>query len=120
MGKTTEAKPHRMILRSLLPKIHYYESQAVTSIKNRTKPFGLSQNTNLQLNPYPNNQLDLYCSGNLLDKISLCPFLSNNPTFCPISQTNYGNAPLLKLDFPKIEFKKKKLQEPYRGVLRSL
>ena len=22
-------------------------------------------NTNLQLNPYPNTQLDLYCSGNL-------------------------------------------------------
>ena len=27
--------------------------------------FGLSRNTNLQLNPYPNTQLDLYCSGNL-------------------------------------------------------
>ena len=112
MGKTTEAKPHQMILRSLLPKIHYYQSQAVTSIKNLTKPFGLSRNTNLQLNPYLNNQLDLYCSGNLLDKISLCPFLSNNPTFCPISQTNYGNAPLLKLDFPKIEFKKKNYRSP--------
>ena len=25
----------------------------------------LIPNTNLQLNPYPNTQLDLYCSGNL-------------------------------------------------------
>ena len=34
-------------------------------IRNLTKPFGLSRNTNLQLNTYPNTQLDLYCSGNL-------------------------------------------------------
>ena len=54
-----------MILRSPLPKIHYYRSQVVTSIKILTKPFDLSRNTNLQLNPYPNTQLDLYCSGNL-------------------------------------------------------
>ena len=66
MGKTVETKPHRVILRSLLLRIHYYQSQAVTSIRNLTKPFSLSQNTNLQLNPYPNTQLDLYCSGNLL------------------------------------------------------
>ena len=33
--------------------------QAVTS-KTISVP-----NTNLQLNPYPNTQLDLYCSGNL-------------------------------------------------------
>ena len=48
MGKTTEAKPYWVI-----------------SIKNFTKPFDLSRNTNLQLNPYPNTQFDLYCSGNL-------------------------------------------------------
>ena len=52
-------------LRSPLPKIHYYQSQAVTSIRNLTKPFGLSRNINLQLNPYPNTQLDLYCNNNL-------------------------------------------------------
>ena len=64
-GKPPRQKPHRVILRSPLPRIYYYQSQAVTSIKNHTKPFSLSQNTNLQLNPYPNTQLDLYCSGNL-------------------------------------------------------
>ena len=65
MGKTSKAKPHWVILRSPLLRVYYYQSQAVTSIRNLTKPFGLSQNTILQLNPYPNTQLDLYCSGNL-------------------------------------------------------
>ena len=65
IGKTIEAKPHRVILKSQLPIIYYYQSQTITSIKNLTKPFGLSRNTNLQLNPYPNTQLDLYCSSNL-------------------------------------------------------
>ena len=57
MGKITEAKLHRVNLRSPLLRIHYYQSQAVTSIRNLTKPFSLSWNTNLQLS--------LYCSGNL-------------------------------------------------------
>ena len=39
----------------------------------------------------------------ILEKISLYPFKKNNPAFCPISQTNQGNAPLLKLDFLKIK-----------------
>ena len=65
MGKTTEAKPHRVILRSPISRIHYYQSQTVTSIRNLTKPFDLSRNTNLKLDPYLNTQLDLYCSGNL-------------------------------------------------------
>ena len=64
MGKTTEAKPHWVNLRLPLSRIHYYQSQVVTRMRNLTKPFSLSQNTNLQLNPYPNTQLDLYCSGN--------------------------------------------------------
>ena len=36
------------------------------------------------------------------------------PAFCPISQTNQGNAPLLKLDFLKIEL------SPIVAFLRSL
>ena len=51
-----------MILRSPLPRIYYYQLQVVTSIRNLTKPFVLSRNTNLQLNPYPNTQLDLFYS----------------------------------------------------------
>ena len=67
MGKTTptNGENHQVILRSPLPRIHYYQSQVVTSIRNLTKSFSLSRNTNLQLNPYPNTQLNLYYSGNL-------------------------------------------------------
>ena len=58
-GKPTWQKPCRVILRSSLPKIHYYKKQAVTS-KRISVPY-----TNLQLNPYSNTQLDLFCSDNL-------------------------------------------------------
>ena len=79
MGKTTKAKPHRMILKSPFPRIHHYQSQAVTSIRNLTKPFGLSRNTNLPLNSYPNTQLDWYCSSNLsIQCMNLITWLSND------------------------------------------
>ena len=58
-GETTETKPHRVNLRSPLPRIHYYQNKQL-----QVKGIPIS-NTNLQLNPYPNTQLDLYCSGNL-------------------------------------------------------
>ena len=55
------------------------------------------------------------------EKMSKCLFQKNNPVFCPTSQTNQGNAPLLKLDFLKIEFKKKKKNpEPYSDVFKDL
>ena len=59
MGKTTEAKPHRVNLRSPLSRIYYYQNKWL-QVKGIMVP-----NTNLQLNPYPNNQLDLWCNGNI-------------------------------------------------------
>ena len=53
MGKTIEAKPHWVNLRSPLPRIHYYQNKRL-QVKKILVP-----NTNLQLNPYPNTQLDL-------------------------------------------------------------
>ena len=53
MGKTTEAKPHRVNLKSPLSRIHYYQNKQL-QVKKILVP-----NTNLQLNPYPNIQLDL-------------------------------------------------------------
>ena len=53
MGKITKVKPHRVNLRSLLPRIHYYQNKQL-QVKGITVP-----NTNLQLNPYLNTQLDL-------------------------------------------------------------
>ena len=52
-GKTTEEKPYRVNLRSPLPIIHYYQNKRL-QLKGILVP-----NTNLQLNPYPNTQLDL-------------------------------------------------------------
>ena len=59
MRKTTETKLHRVNLRSLLSRIHYYQNKQL-QVKGIPVP-----HTNLQLNPYLNTQLDLWCSGNL-------------------------------------------------------
>ena len=53
MEKTTETKPHQVNLRTPLPRIHYYQNKRL-QVKRIPIP-----NTNLQLNPYPNTQLDL-------------------------------------------------------------
>ena len=58
MGKTTKAKPHGVNLRSQFLRIHYYQNKWL-QVKEVLVP-----NTNLQLNSYPNTQLDLQCSGN--------------------------------------------------------
>ena len=59
MGKTIEAKSHQVNLRLSLPRIHYYQNKWL-QVKGIPVP-----STNLQLNPYPNTQLDLQCSDNL-------------------------------------------------------
>ena len=59
IGKTIKAKSHRVNLRSSLPRIHYYQNKWL-QVKGIPVP-----STNLQLNPYPNTQLDLQCSDNL-------------------------------------------------------
>ena len=59
MEKTIEAKFHWVNLMSPLLRIHYYQN-------NRLQVKGiLLPNTNLQLNPYLNTQLDLWCSDTL-------------------------------------------------------
>ena len=55
MGKNLTAKTHRVIFRSPLPKFHYYHNK-------RLQARNLKYLTNLQLNPYPNTQSDLFCS----------------------------------------------------------
>ena len=55
MGKNLTAKPHRVIFRSPLPKLHYYHNK-------RLQARNLKYLTNLQLNSYPNTQSDLFCS----------------------------------------------------------
>ena len=54
-GKPNGKKPNGVIFRSPLPKIHYYHNKQLQA----RNPKYL---TNLQLDPYPNTQLDLFCS----------------------------------------------------------
>ena len=58
MGKTYTAKTPRGDFKVITPKIPLLLQKAVTS-KGISIPY-----TNLQLNPYPNTQLDLFCSDN--------------------------------------------------------
>ena len=58
MGKTNTAKTPPGAFKITTPEIPLLSQQAVTS-----KGISVSY-TNLQLNPYPNTQLDLFCSDN--------------------------------------------------------
>ena len=51
-----------------------------------------------------------------------CPFQKNNPAFCPTSQNQLGKGPSFETRFSqnRVIKKKKKIMEPYCGVLRSL
>ena len=59
MGKTNTAKTPSGDFKVTIPENPLLSKQAVTS-KGITVPY-----TNLQLNPYPNTELDLFCSENL-------------------------------------------------------
>ena len=58
MGKTNTAKTQLSDFKVTTLEIPLLSQQAVTS-KGIPVPY-----TNLQLNPYPNTQLDLFCSDN--------------------------------------------------------
>ena len=59
MGKTYTAKTPSSDFQVTTPEIPLLSKQTVTS-KGILVPY-----TNLQLNPYPNTQLDLFCNDNL-------------------------------------------------------
>ena len=59
MGKTSKAKTISGDFKVTTPENLLLSQQVVTS-KGIQIPY-----TNLQLNPYPNTQLDLFCSDNL-------------------------------------------------------
>ena len=58
MGKTYMAKTPPGDFKVTIPEISLLSQQAITS-KGISVPY-----INLQLNPYPNTQLDLFCSDN--------------------------------------------------------
>ena len=59
IGKTNTAKTSQSDFKVTTLEIPLLSQQAVTS-KGIPVPY-----TNLQLNPYPNTQLDLFCSDNI-------------------------------------------------------
>ena len=59
MGKTSKVKTPPSDFKVTTPENSLLSQQAVTS-KGISVPY-----TNLQLNPYPNTQLDLFCYDNL-------------------------------------------------------
>ena len=70
MGKTNTAKTPWVILRSP-PEILLLSQQTVIS-KEIPVPY-----TNLQLNPYPNTELDLFCSDNLSFSMHDSQYMTN-------------------------------------------
>ena len=71
MGKTYTAKTPPGDFKVTIPKNSLLSQQAVTS-KGIPVPY-----TNLQLNLYPNTQLDLFCSDNLLFSMHNSQYVTN-------------------------------------------
>ena len=71
MGKTYMAKTPPGEFKVTTPENPLLSKQSVTS-KEISVPY-----TNLQLNPYPNTQLDLFCSDNLSFSIHGSQYMTN-------------------------------------------
>ena len=99
MGKTTKAKPYWVNLRSPLPRIHYYQNKRL-----QVKWISVL-NTNLQLNLYPNTQLDLYCSSNLsVQYMNLNSWLTND-TQISIRDLLHSNTLIVVVDLQQFHIK---------------
>ena len=71
MGKTYTAKTPLGEFKVTTPENPLLSKQSITS-KGIPVPY-----TNLQLNPYPNTQLDLFCSDNLSFSIHGSQYMTN-------------------------------------------
>ena len=71
MGKLPKQKPYRVNLKSPSLRIRYYHKKWL-QIKGIPVP-----NTNLQLNPYPNTQLNLFYNDNLSFSMHGSLYLTN-------------------------------------------
>ena len=75
MGKTSKAKTPPGEFKVTTPENPLLSQQVVTS-KGISVPY-----TNLQLNSYPNTQLDLFCSDNLSFSMHDSKYVTNTPTW---------------------------------------
>ena len=71
MGKTYTTKTPSGDFKVTIPENPLLSKQVVTS-KEIQVPY-----TNLQLNPYPNTQLDLFCSNNLFFSMHGSQYVTN-------------------------------------------
>ena len=71
MGKTYTAKTPLGDFKVTTPENPLLSKQTITS-KGISVPY-----TNLQLNPYPNTQLDLFCSNNLSFSLHSSQYVTN-------------------------------------------
>ena len=71
MGKSYTAKTPPGDFKVTTPKISLLSQQVVTS-KGIPVPY-----TNLQLNPYPNTQLDLFCNDNFPFRCTAPKYVTN-------------------------------------------
>ena len=71
LGKTYTAKTPPGDFQVTTPEIPLLSQQVVTS-KGISIPY-----TNLQLNPYPNTQLDLFCSDNFSFRCTALKYVAN-------------------------------------------
>ena len=71
MGKTNTAKTPPSDFKVTILEIPLLSQQVVTS-KEISVPY-----TNLQLNPYPNTQLDLFCSDNISFSMHDSQYMTN-------------------------------------------
>ena len=86
-GKNLTQKPHGVIFRSPLPKLHYYHNK-------RLQARNLKYLTNLQLNPYPNTQSDLFCSDSFHFWCTTPKYVTNG---CADPSTRLQNTNLKRL-----------------------
>ena len=77
-----------MIFRSPLPKLHYYHNKW---LKARNPKYL----TNLQLNPYPNTQLDLFCSDNSPFWCTAPKYVTNQFTRIPVRDFNHQSEKIV-------------------------
>ena len=83
MGKTYKAKTLQVDFKVTTPENPLLSQQAVTS-KGISVPY-----TNLQLNPYPNTQLDLFCSDNLSFSMHGFQYMTNQSMHGSKHMTNH-------------------------------
>ena len=88
MGKTYRQKPHWVIFKSLLPKLHCYHNKRLQA----RNPKYL---TNLQLNPYPNTQLDLFCSDSSPFWCTAPKYVTNQFARIPIRDFNHQSKKII-------------------------